>query len=147
MLSALIPSEHGYSASALGRTTETPEVRLPRSSRTIGSSSSSILTPTSDRDRQYCYSSQFSEGDRHFYYPLHIAIQFGLYLLLLWRVWRIVSEDSKLDKTSTIFIFRYFPLKFIEKASFNILTNPSFSRCFIHFGIFRDYTPDSPKEK
>src|SRR3989338_607049 len=51
MLSALIPSEHGYSASALGRTTETPEVRLPRSSRTIGSSSSSILTPTSDRDR------------------------------------------------------------------------------------------------
>ena len=51
MLSALILSEHSYPAFALGRTTGTPEVRLPRSSRTIGSFPSSILTPTSDRDR------------------------------------------------------------------------------------------------
>src|SRR3989339_1628851 len=98
MLSALIPSEHSYSASALGRTTETLEVRLPRSSRTIGSSSSSILTPTSDRDRQFCYSLRWQSyaltsniakaikylrGTAHFCPSLHIAMQFGLYLLLL----------------------------------------------------------------
>ena len=51
MLSALILSEHSYPALALGRTAGTPEVRLSRSSRTEESSLSSILTPTSDRDR------------------------------------------------------------------------------------------------
>ena len=51
MRSALIPTEHGYSAFAPGGTTETPEVRLSGSSRTTESSPSSILTPTSDRDR------------------------------------------------------------------------------------------------
>ena len=51
MLSALIPSEHSYPAFALGRTTGTPEVRFSRSSRTEENSPSSILTPTSDRDR------------------------------------------------------------------------------------------------
>ena len=39
MLSAVIPSELRYPALALGRTTGTPEVRPPRSSRTKGSSS------------------------------------------------------------------------------------------------------------
>ena len=51
MLSALILSEHSYPAFALGRTTGTPEVRFSRSSRTEENSPSSILTPTSDRDR------------------------------------------------------------------------------------------------
>ena len=51
MHSALIPSEHGYPALALGRTTGKPEVRLSRSSRTEESSPSDILAPTSDRDR------------------------------------------------------------------------------------------------
>src|SRR3989338_3883328 len=51
MPSALILSEHSYPAFALGRTTGTPEVRLSWSSRTKESSPSSILTPTSDRDR------------------------------------------------------------------------------------------------
>ena len=51
MLSALIPSGHNYPAFALGRTTGTPEVRFSRSSRTEENSSSSILTPTPDRDR------------------------------------------------------------------------------------------------
>ena len=55
MLSALIPSRHSYPALALGRTTGTPEVRFSRSSRTEENSPSNILTPTSDRDRQYCY--------------------------------------------------------------------------------------------
>ena len=51
MLSAFIPSGHSYPAFALGRTTGKPEVRFSRSSRTVENSSSSILTPTSDRDR------------------------------------------------------------------------------------------------
>jgi hypothetical protein len=51
MHSALILSEHGYPAFALGRTTGTLEVRLSRSSRTMESFPSDILTPTSDRDR------------------------------------------------------------------------------------------------
>src|SRR3989338_6715745 len=93
MLSALIPSEHGYSASALGRTTETPEVRLPRSSRTIGSSSSSILTPTSDRDRQFCYSLFYRGPDISA--RLCISLCSSDYIFFsFWRVWRIVSEDS-----------------------------------------------------
>ena len=123
MLSALIPSEHSYPAFALGRTTGTPEVRFSRSSRTEENSPSSILTPTSDRDRQFCYSPLLMEGldisanlcislcssdyiffslsqqsngwlqiakainylrgTRHFCPSLHIAMQFGLYLLLL----------------------------------------------------------------
>ena len=45
MLSALIPSEHGYSAFAPGGTAETPEVRPPGSSRTTGSSPSNLLRP------------------------------------------------------------------------------------------------------
>ena len=51
MPSALIPSGHSYPAFALGRTTGTPEVRFSRSSRTEENSPSSILMPTSDRDR------------------------------------------------------------------------------------------------
>ena len=45
MLSALIPSELGYPAIALGRTTGTPEVRISRSSRTEEILSSMIVRP------------------------------------------------------------------------------------------------------
>ena len=79
MLSALIPSEHSYPAFALGRTAGTPEVRLSWSSRTEESFPSGILTPTSDRDRQLCYS-LLGRGTGHFCPSLHIAMQFGLYL-------------------------------------------------------------------
>ena len=66
MLSAFIPPGHSYPAFALGRTTGTPEVRLSRSSRTEESSPSSILTPTSDRDRQYCYFRKILAKDQTF---------------------------------------------------------------------------------
>jgi hypothetical protein len=49
MLSAVIPSIHSYPA-ALWRTTGTPEVCSPRSSRTRGNSSQ-VSTPTADRDQ------------------------------------------------------------------------------------------------
>ena len=45
MHSVLIPSELGYPAIALGRTTGTPEVRLSRSSRTGESFPSNIERP------------------------------------------------------------------------------------------------------
>ena len=66
MLSALILSEHSYPAFALGRTTGTPEVRFSRSSRTEENSPSSILTPTSDRDRQLCYIRKILAKDQSF---------------------------------------------------------------------------------
>ena len=62
MHSALISQEHSYPAFTLGRIAGTPEAPLSRSSRTKDSTPSRILTPTLDRDRQFCYFPLLADG-------------------------------------------------------------------------------------
>ena len=51
MLSAVIPSAHGYPAFTVGTITGTPEVRSSRSSRTKKELLSVLFTPTPDMDQ------------------------------------------------------------------------------------------------
>ncbi len=97
MLSALILSEHSYSASALGSTTETLEVRHSWSSRTKECSPSNILRPRQiETELSHACLSIITNG-MDYIFTLLLALQGGadvLYLLKFSNIEDILAYAS-----------------------------------------------------